>query len=99
VARKNPILRLEALFSELEEVAFRLGLTIILDKGPFTGGACILEGEELIVLNKSTPLEQRIRLLTEVLSRKDLSHIFLKPAVRHVLEDHGESISPPGGIS
>ena len=97
--KKNPFLKHEILLNELEEVASRLGLTIILDKGPFTGGACILEGEELIVLNKSTPLEQRIRLLAEALARKDLSGIFLKPAVRLMLENNGESLAPPGGIS
>jgi len=85
--------RLETLYNELEEVAARLGLQVILDRGPFTGGACLLEGEELIVLNKSTPLEQRTRLLTEALSRKDLSGIYIKPAVRAVLENYREPSS------
>lgn len=82
------------MFHELEEVASRMGLELILDKGPFTGGACILEGEQLIVLNKSTPLEQRIRLLAEALGQLDLSNVYLKPAVRAVLENYHELGTP-----
>ena len=91
MARRKPFSRLETLYQELEDVAGRLGYTVILDKGPFTGGPCILEGEELIVLNKSTPLEQRTRLLTQALARKDLSDVYLKPVVRMVLEEYSEA--------
>lgn len=94
---RKPNGRLEALYNELEEVAARLGLQVILDRGPFTGGACLLEGEELIVLNKSTPLEQRTRLLAEALSRKDLSDIYLKPAVREVIEEYFDPSLPGEG--
>ncbi|MFB0515383.1 MAG: hypothetical protein ACETWG_02115 [Candidatus Neomarinimicrobiota bacterium] len=88
--RRNPFAELEALYNDLEEVASRLGYAVIVDTGPFNGGACLLEGEELIVLNKSTPLEQRTRLLAEALACKDLSGIYLKPATRAVLEDYLE---------
>ncbi len=80
--------KFEALYIELEELAHRLGLQVILDKGSFTGGACIFEGEEFIVLNKSIPMQQRIRLFAEALGRKDLSSIYLKPAVRMIIDDY-----------
>ncbi len=76
----------ETLYLQLVELAERLGLPIILDKGPFSGGACILDGDELIVLNKSTPFEQRTRLLAEALVSRDLGEIYLKPALRELLE-------------
>ncbi len=98
MSSRKPNGRLEALYNELEEVAARLGLQVILDRGPFTGGACLLEGEELIVLNKSTPLEQRTRVLAEALCRKDLSGIYLKPAVREVIEEYlDSSLTGEGG--
>ncbi len=80
--------KFEALYIELEELAHRLGLQVILDKGSFMGGACIFEGEEFIVLNKSIPMQQRIRLFAEALGRKDLSSIYLKPAVRMIIDDY-----------
>lgn len=91
---RKPNGRLEILYNELEEVAANLGLQVILDRGPFTGGACLLEGEELIVLNKSTTLEQRTRLLAEALSHKNLSGVYLKPAVREAIEDYLDSSLP-----
>ncbi|MEE9161644.1 MAG: hypothetical protein V3U35_01615 [Candidatus Neomarinimicrobiota bacterium] len=79
----------ETLYQQLVELAERLGLPVILDKGPFSGGACILEGDELIVLNKSTPFEQRTRLLAEALASRELGEIYLKPALRELLERQG----------
>lgn len=75
-------MKLPAIYTELEEVASRLGMTVVLDRGSFKGGFCILEGEEIIVLNKSVPIEQRTRYLAEALLQKDLTGIYLKPAVR-----------------
>lgn len=79
-------MKLLALFQELEEVASRLGLAVVLDRGNFKGGDCILEGEEMVVLNKATPLEQQARHLAEALGKRDLQGIYLKPAVRLFLD-------------
>ena len=86
--RRGPFLRPETRFRQLEDLASRLGLPVILDRGPFSGGACLLEGDELIVLNRSTPIEQRTRLLAETLARRDLGEIYIKPALREYLERH-----------
>ncbi|MCH7497513.1 MAG: hypothetical protein IH971_06655 [Candidatus Marinimicrobia bacterium] len=82
------LLRPETRYRQLEDLASRLGLPVILDRGPFNGGTCLLEGAELIVLNKSTPIEQRTRLLAETLARRDLGEIYIKPALREYLERH-----------
>ena len=79
-------MKLPALFRELEEVAARLGLSVVLDRGNFKGGDCILEGEEIVVLNKATPLEQQARHLAEALGKRDLQGIYLKPVVRLFLD-------------
>lgn len=80
-------MKLPAMIEELEEVVTRLGMTVVLDKGSFKGGDCILDGEGMVVLNKATPLEQRARHLTDALSKHDLQGIYLKPAVRAFLEN------------
>ena len=80
-------MKLPAMIEELEEVVTRLGMTVVLDRGSFKGGNCILDGEEMVVLNKGTTLEQRARQLAEALSRHDLQGIYLKPAVRDFLEN------------
>lgn len=80
--------KVDAIYQDLEEVAARLGFSVILDTGPFKGGACILDGDEMIVLNSSAPLEQRMQHLAEALGRRDLSRIYLKPAIRLILDQY-----------
>ena len=84
--RRRSATRFAILFQELEAVADRLGLSVVLDRGSFTGGTCQLEGEEIIVLNRSHPLEQRTRILMEALRERDLSDVYLKPVMRELLE-------------
>ena len=88
MSRRHSKFKPETLYRQLEELAERLNLPVFLDKGPFSGGACLLDGDELIVLNKSTPMEQRNRLLAETLAGRDLGGIYIKPALRELLEQH-----------
>ncbi len=46
-------------FQEFEKLAEDLGIRIIQEKGNFQGGYCLLEKEDIIVVNKLKPLEQR----------------------------------------
>lgn len=85
-------MKLTTLYQELEDLATRLGLPVVLDRGNFRGGICTVDGEEIVVLNKSMPLEQRARYLIEAIGTKDLNGIFIKPAVRNLIEERLESI-------
>ena len=80
--------KVDALYQALEEVADRLGFSVVLDTGPFKGGGCVLDGNEMIILNSSAPVEQRVQHLAEALGRRDLSSIFLKPAIRSILDQY-----------
>ena len=80
--------KVDTAYQALEEVADRLGFSVILDTGPFKGGACILDGNDLIILNSSAPVEQRIQHLAEALGSRDLSRIYLRPAIRSILEQY-----------
>ena len=80
--------KVDTMYQDLEEVAARLGFSVILDSGPFKGGACTLDGDEMIVLNSSAPLEQRMQHLAEALGQRDLSRVYLKPAIRLILNQY-----------
>ena len=73
-------------FQEFEQIAEKLGIRIVLEKGDFKGGFCLLEEEHIIVINKLKPIEQRIRALGKAFSRMDTSHIYLKPIIREIIE-------------
>ena len=84
------------IYQEFEKLASELEIKILLEKGNFTGGYCLLEKEDIIVVNKLKPLEQRIKALSQAFSRMDLSHLYLRPAIRELIES--EQITPPGYI-
>ena len=46
----------------------------------------VLEREKIIVINKLKPMEQRIRALAQAFSRLDISAIYLKPAIRDIID-------------
>jgi hypothetical protein len=79
-------MKLDKLFQELIDISGSLGIKIIQEKGNFKGGYCLLEQEKIIVINKLKPVEQRVRALAHAYSRRDTSAIYMKPAVREIIE-------------
>ena len=73
------------IFQEFEQLAEALDVKIVQEKGNFKGGYCLLEKEGIIVVNKLNPIEQRIRALAQAFSRLDISKIYMKPAIRNII--------------
>ena len=65
------------IFQEFEKLAAKMDIK---------GGYCLLEKEGIIVVNKLKPLEQRIQALGQAFSSLDTSHLYLKPAIRELIE-------------
>ena len=74
------------IFQELLDISETLAIKIIQEKGNFKGGYCLLEREKIIVINKHKPIEQRIRALAQAFSRLDTTEIYMKPAIREIIE-------------
>jgi hypothetical protein len=72
---------------ELQDVADRLGFEVRAEKGNFRGGKCVVEGEEIIMLNKNHLPETQLVVMAAALRDAPLDTIYLKPAVRRALED------------
>ncbi len=84
---KLPKVRLLELRTELENLFERLGYTIIYGQGDFKDGACQVQNEQKIVINKFTPLDLQIDFLTDTLSRMDLSNVYVLPVIRELLDE------------
>ena len=80
-----------AMLQEFEQIAEELGIRILKEKGNFIGGYCLLEEKGVIVVNKLKPIEQRIRSLAQAFARLDTSQIYLKPAIREIIESKDNS--------
>ena len=72
-------------YNELKDIFEKLGYKIILDNGNFNSGYCILEDEKTIVINKNKPYENRVKVLSEILSSIKLDNIYIKPYIRELI--------------
>ena len=72
-------------YSELKDIFEKLGYKIILDNGNFNSGYCIFENEKTIVINKNKPYENRVKVLSEILSSIKLDNIYIKPYIRELI--------------
>ena len=69
-----------------EELAEKMDINIVQDKGNFNGGACTINNEKYIVVNKSKPIEQRLKIMANVFNNKNLSDTYLIPALRSYID-------------
>ena len=72
-------------YNELKEVFEKLNYKVVLDKGNFNTGYCLLEHEKIIVVNKNKPFENRVKILSSILSKIDTDDIYLKPKLRELM--------------
>ena len=76
---------LRTTYNELKEVFEKLNYKVVLDKGNFNTGYCLLEHEKIIVVNKNKPFENRVKILSSLLSKIDTDDIYLKPRIRELM--------------
>lgn len=81
----------EKLLGQLEELAENLGIEVRFEKlkkesAFFPGGRCKVKGEDIIIINSSAPLDDKIEIMGEALCSFDLSKIYVLPALREFLD-------------
>ena len=74
------------LLEEFHLLAEKLEIKILKGTGDFLGGSCIVNNEQVIVINKSKPIEQRLNTLASCFNQCDLEGIFLLPALREYID-------------
>ena len=78
-------MRLKSIYNELKELFEKLGYKLVLDKGSFSTGDCLLEDEKMVVINKNKPYENRVKILCNILSKIDTDSIYIKPKIRELI--------------
>ena len=61
-------------------------IKIIHDKGDFNGDNCLLFANNIIVINKHKPLDQRLHVLAKCFSQINLENVYIKPVLRDLIE-------------
>ena len=76
------------LLQELEAVASQLSVEVRHeDLEGSRGGLIRLRGETCILLDRALPVRERVEVMAGALARLPLDDVFLRPAVRVLLED------------
>ncbi len=86
-------LKPEKLLDELKSLAESLGVQVIIDKGNFSGGHCLVYEERKIVLNKLLPTEVKAAKLAQSLTTFPLDNVELKPMLRQYLETEKQRLA------
>ncbi|MCB2204300.1 hypothetical protein KQI65_06080 [bacterium] len=76
----------EMMLEELRETCEQLGYQIRYEKGDFDGGHCILKEKRLLVVNKKFTIERKINTVAAALGELGVDAIFVKPAVRELID-------------
>jgi hypothetical protein len=92
---KAALMHDDLLLSQLEAAADRLGITIRYEdlppEGPSSsGGLCRIEGKYVVILDPRARTREKIQIMIETLKKFPLDDIYLKPALRDLLEDSKE---------
>ena len=78
----------EELFGHFEKLADQMTVTILEGKGDFEGGYCTVNGDQFVVLNKTRPMDQRLRVLARSFSEIELDEQYMVPVLREFIEAH-----------
>jgi hypothetical protein len=87
----------EILLYQLEELAEKLGVTvrcenISMEESSSNGGLCCVKGEYIILMHSRATVKEKMQIMTEALRHFDLSAIYVKPAIRQLLEGNEEMV-------
>jgi hypothetical protein len=77
----------------LEELAERFGIQIRYEPikqdeelVKVVGGLCLLRGEYVLIIDSKAAMRDKIRIFAEALRHFDLDQIYIKPALRELLD-------------
>lgn len=86
----------EILLNQLEELAEKLGIAVRRENinteessGP--GGLCRVKGKYILFVHSRLTAKEKIQVMIKALQDFDFSDIYLKPALRELLEHQKES--------
>jgi len=83
----------DAIIDQLEELAERFGIQIRYepikqdeDLVRVVGGLCLLRGEYVLIIDSKAAMGDKIRTFAEALRHFGLDQIYIKPALRELLD-------------
>jgi hypothetical protein len=77
----------QQIYDDLKVLAEQMGLVVRMEMGDFDGGICVLKERKVILLNRRHDIARRINVIARSLHRIGLGDVFVKPALRELIDD------------
>lgn len=77
---------LQQLYTQFENLAEQMNITILIGEGDFIGGYCTVNDDQFIVLNKRKTLKQRLRILAQSFGNLSIQDRYIIPVLREFIE-------------
>jgi hypothetical protein len=87
VTYKKKNKKYQQLLDDFIELSHKFDIKIIQDKGNFNGDSCMLFSDNIVVINKHKPLEQRLHILAKYFSKMNLDNLYIKPVLRDLIDN------------
>ena len=93
-AGKSPGMEAYRIIESLEELAEKFGIKVRYELispdeelPKAVGGLCRFKGEYILIINSKAPASEQIRTFVEALKSFELDQIYIKPALRELLDE------------
>ncbi|NQV15090.1 hypothetical protein HQ531_06495 [bacterium] len=83
-------MKAERIRDEFEILAEKLGYTIRYEKGDFKGDVCRIKANNVIIINRFTPISHQNYAFSRIFSQEDLSQVSILPLLRTMIEEVDE---------
>jgi len=80
-------MNLQNLLQGFETLIQNLSIDLRYEKGDFSGGLCRMPDKSVFIINNKLSLENKIKLIVDELKLMDLNHIYIRPALRKIIEE------------
>lgn len=77
----------QQIYDELKLLAEQMGLMVRIEMGDFEGGICTVHDKRILLVNRRHHFGRRINVMARSLYGAGLDQVFIKPAVREVIEE------------
>jgi hypothetical protein len=84
-------LKEELILAQFEELAEKLGIrvryeNVRMEEASGLGGLCRIKGEYVLIIHSRATIKEKIGIMTGALKPFDLSDMYVRPALRELLE-------------
>jgi hypothetical protein len=77
----------QQIYDELKLLAEEKGLMVRIEMGDFDGGLCTVNDRRVILVNRRHLFGKRINVMARALYQAGLDDLFIKPAIREIIEE------------